>query len=513
MKRTLGQPTDSPAPPSSSPSTAACTSSTAGQLPATERGFGARLMTPLLLGSLLNPVNSTMIATALVAVGRGFDVGAAETAWLVAALYLASAVSQPTMGKLADLFGPRKVFLAGLVIVLTAGAVGAAAPAFGWLIASRVLLGIGTSAAYPCAMALLRGEAARLGRPVPRPVLGRLSLAALGSAATGPVLGGLLAATVGWRAIFAVNVPIALAGLVLAMLWLPEDAHTALREDTPPTGSTTSEGTIAKGPRARRAPARTAGPTGTVSIDVPGILLFAAALTTAMLFLMDLARPRWVLLAPLAALATAFVWWQLRCHAPFLDLRVLARHRPLVLTYLRHGLTYLVIYCVMYGFAQWLEESHGFSSSGAGLIMLPMSLAAAACSLLGARTEGIRGPLTLAAVLLLAGAGTLAFAHSDTPLALLLLASVLFGLPQGLAGTSNQAAVAAQAPADGVGAAAGLQRTSQYLGAITASSLIALFYGHRADDAGLHLIAVTAVVLGAVLCVLTGTDRALHGRS
>lgn len=323
-------------------------------------GFGARLMTPLLLGAVLNPVNSTMIATALVAVGHAFGVGAADTAWLVASLYLASAVAQPTMGKLADLLGPRRVFLAGLVIVTAAGLVGAVAPAFGWLIASRVLLGVGTSAAYPCAMALLRGEAARLGRTTPRPVLARLSLASLGSAAAGPVLGGLLAATVGWRGIFAVNVPVALLGLVLALVWLPRDA-TAPRE------------------------ARTG------SVDALGILLFGATLTVSMLFLMNLRHPRWLLLVPAAVLCAALVRWQLRRASPFLDLRMLARHRPLVLTYLRHGLTYLVIYCVMYGYAQWLEESHGFSSFHAGLVILPMSLAAR-CSARGRRAYAAPSP-------------------------------------------------------------------------------------------------------------------------
>ncbi|MDJ1132780.1 MFS transporter [Streptomyces iconiensis] len=449
-----------------------------------EHGFGARLMTPLLLGSVLNPVNSTMIATALVAIGRAFHVGAADTAWLVASLYLASAVAQPTLGKLADLLGPRRVFLAGLAVVVAAGTVGALAPAFGWLIASRVLLGVGTSAAYPCAMALLRAEGARLGRSVPRTVLARLSLASLGSAAVGPVLGGLLAATLGWRAIFAVNVPVALLGLLLAAVWLPR--HTERRAPEPARGG---------------------------GIDPLGVLLFGAALTTAMLFLMDLHAPRWPLLAPVAVLSCALVRWELRRPYPFLDLRMLARHGALVRTYLRHGLAYLVIYCVMYGFAQWLEESPGLSSFHAGLVLLPMSLAAAASSLLGARTKGIRGPLTLAAVLLGAGSCALLPAHGSTPLAALLLASVLFGLPQGLAGTGNQAAVAAQAPAGSVGAAAGLQRTAQYLGAITASSLIALFYGHRADDAGLHLIAVTVAGLSLALLVLTITDRALHGRS
>ncbi len=57
-------------------------------------------------------------------------------------------------------------------------------------------------------------------------------------------------------------------------------------------------------------------------------------------------------------------------------------------------MSYLVIYCVMYGYAQWLEDAHGYSSAAAGLLMLPMSVAAMATSLLGARTQGIRAPLT-----------------------------------------------------------------------------------------------------------------------
>lgn len=73
----------------------------AGERPA----FGARLTAPLLLGSLLNPLNTTMISTALVAIGHDFGVGASDTVWLVSVLYLASAVAQPVLGKLADSVG------------------------------------------------------------------------------------------------------------------------------------------------------------------------------------------------------------------------------------------------------------------------------------------------------------------------------------------------------------------------------------------------------------------------
>lgn len=447
-------------------------------------GFTARLTAPLLLGSLLNPLNTTMISTALVAIGHHFSIGAADTAWLISVLYLASAVAQPVLGRLADVLGPRRVFLAGLVVVVASGLVGAFAQGFGQLIVSRLLLGIGTSAAYPAAMAVLRDESARIGRPTPRPVLARLSFAALGSAAVGPTLGGLLVMTAGWRGIFAVNVPVALIAFGAALLWIPAD---------PP-----------RGPAAGRAPR--------LGLDPLGIGLFATALTVLVFFLLDLAHPLWWLLAPFAALSGVLVRWQLRTPAPFIDLRMLAANAALSRTYLRHGISYLLIYCVMYGYTQWLEEARGYSSGHTGLLMLPMSLAALVCSLLGARTKGIRGPLVLACVLLTAGAGLLFLLSGDTPVAVLLLAGACFGVPQGLIGTSNQAAVQAYAPPESVGAAAGLQRTAQYLGAITASSLIALAYGQSADDRGLHLMAAVAAVLGVLLIVLTVTDRALRGR-
>ncbi|MFF1380424.1 MFS transporter [Streptomyces sp. NPDC058308] len=439
-----------------------------------------------------------MISTGLVAIGYDFGVGAAGTAWLVSVLYLASAVAQPVLGRLADGVGPRRVFLGGLLVVVASGLVGALAPGFGWLLVSRLLLGIGTSAAYPAAMAVLRAESARLGRPTPRPVLGRLSFAALGSAAVGPTLGGLLTATAGWRGIFAVNVPVALLAYGSALRWIPKDA---------PGKERAGRGSAAGVGRERAEGGGRAG-----ALDPLGILLFTGALSCLLVFLLDLRHPMWWLLAPALLLAAVLTRWQLRHPSPFIDLRMLGANHALARTYLRHGLSYLVVYCVMYGFTQWLEEERGYSSLHTGLVMLPMSLAALACSLIGARTKGIRAPLTVAAVLLAVGSALLLGTTGATPLVVLLLAGACFGIPQGLMGTGNQAAVQQYAPADAIGAAAGLQRTAQYLGAITASGLIGLAYGQRADDRGLHLMAAVGGALALALIVMTVTDRALRTR-
>ena len=76
-------------------------------------GFGWRFVAATSFGSALNPVNSSIIAVALVAIEHAFGVGASATISLVSALYLATAIGQPTMGRLADLVGPP---LGGLLI-------------------------------------------------------------------------------------------------------------------------------------------------------------------------------------------------------------------------------------------------------------------------------------------------------------------------------------------------------------------------------------------------------------
>ena len=443
--------------------------------------FGFTFIAPLVLGSVLNPINSTMLATALVPIAESLGSDIAATGWLIAALYLTTAVAQPTLGRMVDLLGARRVFLASLGLVAAAGLCGQFASTLAGLVAVRILLGVGTSGAYPAAMRILRERGEAAGSKPPRFVFGVMTLSAFSTTAVGPVIGGLLVSAFGWQSIFTINVPLALIAALSILIWTPHD----------------------------RAPAHTFARL-MKDIDLPGIALFAAFLLSLMAFLMNLKNgPLWLALAGSVVFGAALVWHSLRRPQPFLDVRMLARNWPLTMTYLRAAAISIIVFSVYYGFAQWLQSAVGYSSAGAGLVTLPMSVVAAAASLTGARTKGLRGPFLVSVGAALAGNLGLLFVDGASPLWMIVTAITLFGVTLGTFSFATQAAVYIQAPAEEIGTAAGLQRTAQYIGAIAAASLLASIYGERASDHGLHSLAAVAGALSAILFIVTLFDRTL----
>lgn len=437
---------------------------------------GWRFTVPLMLGSSLNPINSSIIATTLIAIGHTFHAGAASTIWLVSTLYLASAIGQPTMGRLAGRLGPRRVFVTGLVLVGVGGALGTVATNLPTLVAARVILGVGTSAGYPTAMVIVRRWAAEHESAQPGGTLGALAIAAQVTSALGLPLGGLLAAAAGWRITFFVNVPLVLIGVVMTLAWVPRD---------PPRAQRTAE----TGPSAR--------------LDIPGMVLFAGTIASLLFFLNDLHHPRWLLLAVTLVLLIALVGRERRTEDPFVDVRMLARNKALSATYLRVCITFLLNYCILYGLTQWLQETRGLSAIGVGLLVLPMSVFAALVSVPFARRGLVRSALYCTAVAAVLGPVGLLLFTSTTPIWVMVLITMVFGVVSGLGVIGNQAALYQQAPAEAVGVAAGLMRTFTYLGAVLSSSLISLSFGDRATDAGLHTITIALLGLGLALLAIT----------
>lgn len=447
--------------------------------PPLEKPFGWRFTFPLMLGSTLNPINSSLLATGLAGIAADFHTDPGTAASLVSVLYLCSAVMQPTMGKLAMLFGPRRVFLVGVAILLVGGAVGGVAPSFDVLLVSRALIGVGTSACYPTAMAIIRRRADSRRVGVPSRVLGNLTIAAQVVIVFGLPIGGVLAGAFGWRALFFVNVPVALVTLAFAALGVERDPAT-----------------------------RRGGPWATVTaIDLPGIALFAAATVGLLVFLGDLATPVWWLLVLVVVLVGALILRERRASQPLVDVRMLASNGPLQRTYVRQILVGLGVYTALYGASQWMQESAGYSASAVGLILLPLSAVSIVVARLASSKGWVRWPLVLGAVSLVACGAMMFMMHASSSVLVLVGMSVLFGLSNGLSSFANQTALYTQAPADTIATASGLYRTAGYVGAIFSSSIIALSFGARVSDGGFHLLAAVVLAIGVGSLLLTGLDR------
>ncbi len=443
--------------------------------------FDRRLILPMILGAILNPINSTMLAVALVPIGIAFGAPASETAWLVTGLYLATAVGQPVVGRLIDLYGPRRLYLVGSVLIGVGGVLGTLAPSLGVLVVARVLIGFGTCAGYPAAMHLIRTEAERTGRDSPQTILTILAVSTQTVAVIGPTLGGLLIALGGWHATFAVNVPLALACLALGAWRLPREPL--------------AERSARAGLAAR--------------IDLAGIVLFTVTLVGLLLFLVHPELSLWFLPVLAVGAGAGLVWWELRAGTPFLDLRLLAGNGPLLATYARSLLTAVSSYSLLYGYTQWLEEGRGLDPSVAGLVLLPVFGAGIVVSTVTGRRPEIRGKLLVGAATQVVVAGLLLTLGSASALWLVVVVALVAGVPQGLNNLANQNAVYHQATPERIGSSAGLLRTFYYLGAIVASTAGGVFLSPRADTPGLHQLAWFMLGAAALFVVVTLADRSL----
>ena len=311
----------------------------------------------LSLGTSLNPLNSSMIAVALVVLREDFGLDVATVTWVITAFYLTSAAGQPLMGRLADRFGPRRLFLLGMALVAVTCALAPFAPNFALLCVARAFMALGTATAYPSAVVMVAALAREANVKSTRP-LGRIQMANTSAAAVGPVVGGLLVSLVGWQALFLINVPLSLLAILVVRRFAPADGA---RE----------RGRVSELVR---------------DSDLPGIGAFIGALVLVMMAMLNvLPDYRWWLLGGGLVLAALFAWRELRFSPPFLDLRLLGRNRPLLLVYLGFALFNGVYYFAFFGLPQLLQTAGGYNPGVVG----PAD--AAARRDLGGR-DAVRGP-------------------------------------------------------------------------------------------------------------------------
>lgn len=173
----------------------------------------------MLLGYFVVMLDTSIVNLALPSIGADFDSAISELQWTVDAYTVVFSALLVTAGAVCDRLGPRLVYLAGLA-AFTLCSIGCALASSGaMLVGARALQGLGAAAIVPGSLALI--SLAYPARGVRARAIGLWAAAGGTAAATGPLLGGLLLATVGWRAVFWVNLPVAGAAFALTLRGIP----------------------------------------------------------------------------------------------------------------------------------------------------------------------------------------------------------------------------------------------------------------------------------------------------
>jgi MFS family permease len=415
---------------------------------------------------------------ALVVLRADFGLDVATVTWVITSFYLSSAAGQPLMGRLADRFGPRRMFMLGMGLVAVTCALAPFSPNFALLCVARAVMALGTAAAYPSAVVMIGAIGQRAKVESSRP-LGRIQMANTSAAAVGPVVGGLLVSLVGWEALFLVNVPLALAALLIVRQAAPADKA---REG----------GSLAELVR---------------DSDIPGILGFVGSLLLVMMALLNVAPGyRWWMLGAGTLIAALFVWRELRFSPPFLDLRLLGRNRPLMLVYLGFAVFSSVYYFVFFGLPQLLQEAAGYDPGLVGLLMLPlatMSVLATPWAVRAMNRFGVRRVLIAGVVLLAAVAGLMWLLTTSMSIPLVLALTASMGIPYGVVSIASNQGMFVSTRARERGVAAGIFQTCRYVGAITATVMIGVFAGGGVDQSNWALMVLAMLVLSMVAFLVT----------
>lgn len=432
------------------------------------------------LSLLLVTVDLTIVNVALPSIRRDLHASVAGLQWSVDGYTVVVASFLMLSGSMADRFGRRRTFNVGLALFTLGSLLCSLAPSTNALVGFRMLQALGGSMLNPVAMSILvnafpdaKARARALG--VWGAVFG-VSMAA------GPILGGLLVDSLGWRAIFWVNVPIGLLALALTSRFVPES-----RADRP----------------------RRFDPVAQVLIIV-GLL----ALTSTVIDGRRVGWSSWPVVVGFGvalACGVALVLVESRRVEPLLDLR-LFKSWPFTLAIVLAMLSFAAFSSFLFLNALYLQEARGLAASAAGLATLPIALGIVVCSPLAGRLVGAgrtRVVIVVAGASIVGGALLLTELANDTPLPQLLAAYAMVGVGVGSIGAPvNSTAVAGMAPAQ-AGLAAAVASTSRQVGASLGVALAGSLAGggmesaHSAQlAASTHVVFWLIAALGALIVAL-----------
>ncbi|WOX21596.1 MFS transporter [Streptomyces solicathayae] len=444
------------------------------------RSNRAVLLTVTCLGQFMVLLDNTIVGAALPDMQHRLHTQLTGLQWIVDAYVLLVAMLLLSGGIFADRFGRKRVYLTGVAVFTVASVWCSLAPSVGWLVAGRVLQGIGAAALSPASLALLVAA-----HPVPQERIKAIGLWAGLSGiglAVGPVAGGVLTDAFGWPAIFLVNLPVGALLLLVGLRHLGESRNPS-------------------------APA----------IDMPGTALSVLGVGTLTYGLIEGGARGWaspLILGSFTAaviLLGAFVAVEARRSAPMLPLR-LFRQRLFTVSNTAMVVVGFALMGSSFFFSQFFVYVQGSSILRAGLQTLPTTLAMVIVSPYAGRLAARYGfRLLVTTGLALAGLGLLALGtvHADTGYGNVWWRLGLVGI--GFALTMSPltgAAIQAVSPQEG-GLASGISSTTRQIGAVLGVAVLGAVVRTRQSvgasfETGLNSAFVAAGAITLATAAFTG---------
>ncbi|WP_369412748.1 DHA2 family efflux MFS transporter permease subunit [Neoroseomonas alba] len=404
----------------------------------------------VMIGTIATILSATIVNVALPQVMGAFGIGQ-DHAQLIATAFLAAVTSTMLLnGWLVDSFGCRLTYAAAIILFVLGSIISGAAPNEGVLILGRVLQGAAAGMIQPLGMQIIFQvfPAERRGA-----AMGLYAVGVVLAPALGPAVGGVIVDGAGWRAVFFLGVPFALAGLALGLVFLPGPSH---------------------GGQRRR-------------FDGPGFLLLVLALLALLTGLSSGQREGWesnrvmVELGLALCAAVGFVLWELRTETPMLNprlftVRAFACSAAVGLVYgaALFGSTYLVPL-----FAQTVQ---GYTATRAGLLLMPAGLAMVLVFPIGGRLADRFPPwMPIGAGLLLFGTSSLLMhgIGTDTPYWTLAIWMLIGRIGFGFAMPSMNAGALRALPPKWVGQGSGAVNFARQFGGAMGVNLLSIILERR----------------------------------
>lgn len=400
---------------------------------------------------VVTQLDVTIVNVALPRIASHLAVHVAGLQWVVDGYTLPFAVLMLSAGVLGDRFGSRRAYLAGLIIFAAASLACGLAPNAATLVAARAAQGAGGALLIPSSLALL-SHAAAGDHALRARAVGLWTAAGSVAIAAGPVGGGLLVATMGWRSIFLINVPLCIIGAILTLRSIPSGEH----------GDPTHH------------------------LDPVGQLLAILAVTGLTCSVIE-ARPLGVghpLVIGAAVLAVAagvaFYFVESKTSEPMLPVGLF--HVPNFSAGAVFGtLLNFSFYGMIFVLSLYLQQARGYSALGTGLAYLPLMttfiFSNVASGMVASRT-GPRLPMIYGAWIMLAGFVLLSRFGPTTPYAFMLLPFVVIPSGMGFAIPAMTAAILSSVDRNRSGTASAVVNAARQTGGAIGVALFGALVGN-----------------------------------